>query len=83
RVPRFSAWAQNLCGMQFSILGYGDIIVPGLLIAYCHRFDVWTGSSKKVYYISCTIAYFLGMIVTFAVMLLSKMGQPALLYLVP
>lgn len=29
RVPRFSAWAQNLCGMQFSILGYGDIIVPG------------------------------------------------------
>lgn len=29
RVPRFLAWAQNLCGMQFSILGYGDIIVPG------------------------------------------------------
>ena len=28
-------------------------------------------------------AYFLGMIVTFAVMLISKMGQPALLYLVP
>ncbi|XP_062404860.1 signal peptide peptidase-like 2A isoform X3 [Sardina pilchardus] len=83
RVPRFSAWAQNLCGMQFSILGYGDIIVPGLLIAYCHRFDVWTGSSKRVYFFSCTIAYFLGMIVTFAVMLLSKMGQPALLYLVP
>ncbi|XP_041917626.1 signal peptide peptidase-like 2A isoform X2 [Alosa alosa] len=83
RVPRFSAWAQNLCGMQFSILGYGDIIVPGLLIAYCHRFDVWTGSSRRVYFICCTIAYFLGMIVTFAVMLLSKMGQPALLYLVP
>ncbi|XP_042560886.1 signal peptide peptidase-like 2A isoform X2 [Clupea harengus] len=83
RVPRFSAWAQNLCGMQFSILGYGDIIVPGLLIAYCHRFDVWTGSSKRIYFISSTIAYFLGMIVTFAVMLISKMGQPALLYLVP
>ncbi|KAG7242509.1 hypothetical protein INR49_020222 [Caranx melampygus] len=48
RVPRFLAWAQNLCGMQFSIL-----------------------------------AYFLGMILTFVVMLLSGMGQPALLYLVP
>lgn len=83
RVPRFSAWAQNLCGMQFSILGYGDIIVPGLLIAYCARFDIWSGSSKRIYFVSCTIAYFLGMIVTFAVMLLSKMGQPALLYLVP
>lgn len=30
-----------------------------------------------------TIAYLLGMIMTFAVMLLSGMGQPALLYLVP
>uniref|UniRef100_A0AAY4EKG7 Signal peptide peptidase like 2A n=1 Tax=Denticeps clupeoides TaxID=299321 RepID=A0AAY4EKG7_9TELE len=65
RVPRFSAIAQNLCGMQFSILGYGDIIVPGKIkIKYVH-------------------SYCLGMIVTFVVMILSKMGQPALLYLVP
>ncbi|XP_067351442.1 signal peptide peptidase-like 2A isoform X2 [Channa argus] len=83
RVPRFSAWAQNLCGMQFSILGYGDIIVPGLLVAYCSRFDVWTNSRKKIYFVSCCIAYLLGMMLTFAVMLLSGMGQPALLYLVP
>ncbi|XP_054472612.1 signal peptide peptidase-like 2A isoform X1 [Anoplopoma fimbria] len=83
RVPRFTAWAQNLCGMQFSILGYGDIIVPGLLVAYCSRFDVWINSRKKIYFVCCCIAYLLGMIVTFAVMLLSGMGQPALLYLVP
>ncbi|XP_038123659.1 signal peptide peptidase-like 2A isoform X2 [Cyprinodon tularosa] len=83
RVPRFSAWAQNLCGMQFSILGYGDIIVPGLLVAYCSRFDVWINSRRKIYFISCCIAYLLGMVLTFAVMLLSGMGQPALLYLVP
>nr|XP_054590475.1 signal peptide peptidase-like 2A isoform X2 [Nothobranchius furzeri] len=83
RIPRFSAWAQNLCGMQFSILGYGDIIIPGLLVAYCSRFDVWINSRKKIYFISCCIAYLLGMILTFAVMLLSGMGQPALLYLVP
>uniref|UniRef100_A0AAQ4R7H6 PA domain-containing protein n=1 Tax=Gasterosteus aculeatus aculeatus TaxID=481459 RepID=A0AAQ4R7H6_GASAC len=55
RVPRFSAWAQNLCGMQFSILGYGDIIIPGLMVAYCSRFDVWVNSSKKIYFISCCI----------------------------
>ncbi|KAM9860496.1 signal peptide peptidase-like 2A isoform 2-T2 [Aulostomus maculatus] len=83
RVPRFSAWAQNLCGMQFSILGYGDIIVPGLLVAYCSRFDVWVNSRRKIYFLSCCTAYLLGMITTFAVMLLSGMGQPALLYLVP
>uniref|UniRef100_A0A3B4A9K7 PA domain-containing protein n=1 Tax=Periophthalmus magnuspinnatus TaxID=409849 RepID=A0A3B4A9K7_9GOBI len=83
RVPRFSGLAQNLCGMQFSILGYGDIIVPGLLVAYCSRFDVWVNSRWKVYFISCCTAYLMGMIVTFTVMLLSGMGQPALLYLVP
>uniref|UniRef100_A0A673Z445 Signal peptide peptidase-like 2A n=1 Tax=Salmo trutta TaxID=8032 RepID=A0A673Z445_SALTR len=83
RVPRFSAWTQNLCGMQFSILGYGDIIVPGLLVAYCSRFDVWVNSPKKVYLFCCCIAYLCGMVLTFAVMLVTKMGQPALLYLVP
>lgn len=83
RVPRFSGMAQNLCGMQFSILGFGDIIVPGLLVAYCSRFDVWVNSRRKVYFFSCCTAYLMGMIVTFAVMLLSGMGQPALLYLVP
>uniref|UniRef100_A0A3Q4A8E1 PA domain-containing protein n=1 Tax=Mola mola TaxID=94237 RepID=A0A3Q4A8E1_MOLML len=83
RVPQFSAWPLNLCGMQFSILGYGDIIVPGLLVAYCSRFDVWINSRKKIYFVSCCIAYLLGLIMTFAVMLLSGMGQPALLYLVP
>ncbi|XP_050956652.1 signal peptide peptidase-like 2A isoform X2 [Labeo rohita] len=83
RIPQFSALAQNLCMMQFSILGYGDIIIPGLLVAYCHKFDVWMGNSRRIYFISCAVAYAVGLGVTFAVMLLSKMGQPALLYLVP
>nr|XP_057944593.1 signal peptide peptidase-like 2A isoform X2 [Doryrhamphus excisus] len=81
RIPRFSAWALNLCEMQFVILGYGDIIVPGLLVAYCSKFDVWINS--KIYFFSSCLAYLLGMITTFAVMVLSNTGQPALLYLVP
>uniref|UniRef100_A0A8C1HYU6 Signal peptide peptidase like 2A n=1 Tax=Cyprinus carpio carpio TaxID=630221 RepID=A0A8C1HYU6_CYPCA len=83
RIPQFSALAQNLCMVQFSILGYGDIIIPGLLVAYCHRFDVWMENSRRIYFISCAVAYAVGLVLTFAVMLLSKMGQPALLYLVP
>ncbi|XP_055030287.2 signal peptide peptidase-like 2A isoform X1 [Misgurnus anguillicaudatus] len=83
RIPQFFALAQNLCMPQFSILGYGDIIVPGLLVAYCHRFDVWMNNSNKIYFISCAIAYCVGLVLTFAVMLASRMGQPALLYLVP
>ncbi|KAJ8393102.1 hypothetical protein AAFF_G00067850 [Aldrovandia affinis] len=66
KVPRFSSWDQDTCGMAFSILGFGDLIVPGLLVAYCHRFDVWINSTKKVYFVSCTVAYLSGMVFTFA-----------------
>ncbi|XP_066184486.1 signal peptide peptidase-like 2A isoform X3 [Sylvia atricapilla] len=82
RVPRLEHSASTLCDLPFSLLGFGDIIVPGLLVAYCRRFDVQTRSSS-VYYISCTIAYAVGMVLTFIVLALMKMGQPALLYLVP
>lgn len=32
RVPQLFAVAQNLCMTQFSILGYGDIIIPGEIV---------------------------------------------------
>ncbi|XP_074862582.1 signal peptide peptidase-like 2A isoform X2 [Carettochelys insculpta] len=82
RVPRLEYSVLTLCGMPFSLLGFGDIIVPGLLVAYCRRFDVQTRSSS-VYYGSCTVAYAVGMVLTFVVLALMKTGQPALLYLVP
>ncbi|XP_053810247.1 signal peptide peptidase-like 2A isoform X4 [Vidua chalybeata] len=82
RVPRLEHSPSTLCDLPFSLLGFGDIIVPGLLVAYCRRFDVQTRSSS-IYYISCTIAYAVGMVLTFIVLALMKMGQPALLYLVP
>lgn len=49
------------------------------------KFQVYHVSLLLCVYLSLSLplAYLLGMIVTFAVMLLSGMGQPALLYLVP
>ncbi|XP_048337810.1 signal peptide peptidase-like 2A isoform X2 [Sphaerodactylus townsendi] len=82
RVPRLQFCTPMVCGLPFSLLGFGDIILPGLLVAYCHRFDVQT-SSSSVYYISCSLAYAVGMVLTFVVLSLMKMAQPALLYLVP
>ncbi|XP_072258525.1 signal peptide peptidase-like 2A isoform X2 [Pyxicephalus adspersus] len=82
RVPRFQYSAATLCDIPMSLLGFGDIIVPGLLVAYCKRFDVRTASSS-IYYISCTIAYAVGMVLTFVILMVMKTGQPALLYLVP
>ncbi|XP_062946672.1 signal peptide peptidase-like 2A [Cynocephalus volans] len=82
RVPKLIYFSvMSVCLVPVSILGFGDIIVPGLLIAYCRRFDVQSGSS--IYYVSSTIAYAVGMILTFVVLVLMKKGQPALLYLVP
>ncbi|KAM5172168.1 signal peptide peptidase-like 2A isoform 1-T1 [Mantella aurantiaca] len=82
RVPRLQYSAVTLCEIPMSLLGFGDIIVPGLLVAYCKRFDVRTASSS-IYYISCTIAYAVGMVLTFIILMVMKTGQPALLYLVP
>ncbi|XP_066198773.1 signal peptide peptidase-like 2A isoform X1 [Saccopteryx leptura] len=83
KVPKLAYFSvMSACVMPVSILGFGDIIVPGLLIAYCRRFDEQTGSSY-IYYVSSTIAYAVGMILTFVVLVLMKKGQPALLYLVP
>ncbi|XP_043820346.1 signal peptide peptidase-like 2C [Dromiciops gliroides] len=81
KVPRLSFSPLTLCDRPFSILGFGDIVVPGFLVAYCHRFDVQV-HSPRVYYMACTLAYAVGLLVTFLAMILMQMGQPALLYLV-
>lgn len=81
KVPRLRFSALTLCDQPFSILGFGDIVVPGFLVAYCHRFDV-QNHSRQVYFVACTMAYAVGLLVTFLAMLLMQMGQPALLYLV-
>ncbi|KAF4790298.1 Signal peptide peptidase-like 2B [Turdus rufiventris] len=59
-----------------------ELIPNCLLVAYCHRFDIQVQSSR-VYFVACTIAYGIGLLVTFVALALMQMGQPALLYLVP
>ncbi|XP_010373152.2 signal peptide peptidase-like 2B isoform X3 [Rhinopithecus roxellana] len=82
KVPRLNSSPLALCDRPFSLLGFGDILVPGLLVAYCHRFDIQVQSSRA-YFVACTIAYGVGLLVTFVALALMQRGQPALLYLVP
>ncbi|XP_061409380.1 signal peptide peptidase-like 2B isoform X1 [Lethenteron reissneri] len=82
KVPRLAPSELSVCSQPFSLLGFGDILVPGVLVVYCHRFDVHTNSSH-IYFVTSTIAYGLGLLVTFVALVLTRMGQPALLYLVP
>ncbi|KAG9480518.1 hypothetical protein GDO78_012142 [Eleutherodactylus coqui] len=82
KVPRLNSSPLALCDRPFSLLGFGDILVPGLLVAYCHRFDILIQSSR-IYFLACTVAYGIGLLVTFVALALMQKGQPALLYLVP
>jgi hypothetical protein len=69
------------------MLGYGDVVVPGLLIVLLRRFDVATGSPlRSSYFLASMIAYTVGMLLTDLALefeLFGSQGQPALLYLVP
>ncbi|XP_056334530.1 signal peptide peptidase-like 2 [Danio aesculapii] len=82
KVPRLNSSPLVLCDRPFSLLGFGDILVPGLLVAYCHRFDILMQTSQ-IYFLACTIGYGIGLLITFVALTLMQMGQPALLYLVP
>jgi len=72
--------------LEFSMLGLGDIVIPGIFIALLLRFDVKRCAEKKtskVYFYTCYIAYLLGLFSTVFVMHVFQAAQPALLYLVP
>jgi len=75
---------------QFSMLGLGDIVIPGFFIALLLRFDFKNSEQQKQikdfakpYFNSTFIAYILGLVTTMAVMHIFRAAQPALLYLVP
>lgn len=70
------------------MLGYGDVVVPGLLIMLLRRFDV--AMSRGIGVLSYTfwaiVAYVVGILLTDAALVYNiggSKGQPALLYLVP
>lgn len=80
--------------IELSLLGLGDIVIPGFFLALLLRFDAHNAnvpcfptdayaSFPKPYFHSCLIGYVLGMGMTMFVMIKFQAAQPALLYLVP
>lgn len=84
RVPHLS-WAGNSSRVgSYSLLGFGDILVPGLLVSYCHAFDLIHAIPFRLYFVASSVAYAAGLVITFVGLFLMRgMPQPALLYLVP
>uniref|UniRef100_A0A5B7A898 Putative signal peptide peptidase-like 4 n=1 Tax=Davidia involucrata TaxID=16924 RepID=A0A5B7A898_DAVIN len=80
KIPRmFDPWG------GYSIIGFGDIIIPGLLVAFSLRYDWLSKKSLRAgYFLWAMIAYGLGLLITYvALNLMDGHGQPALLYIVP
>ncbi|ESW96309.1 hypothetical protein KL918_000261 [Ogataea parapolymorpha] len=82
--------------VQMSILGLGDMIVPGLFISLCLRYDLYRYHElhpctefhhlqkiDKPYFYSALIGYTIGLISTVTVLHVFNRAQPALLYLCP
>lgn len=78
---------------KFSMLGLGDIVIPGIFISMCLKFDIdqslKKGSIKSIsdvslpYFNTAFLGYVAGMCATFAAMYIFDHAQPALLFLVP
>lgn len=80
KIPRmFDPWG------GYSIIGFGDILLPGLLIAFSLRYDWLSKKSLRAgYFLWAMMAYGLGLLITYvALNLMDGHGQPALLYIVP
>ncbi|XP_071919143.1 signal peptide peptidase-like 2 isoform X1 [Coffea arabica] len=80
KIPRlFDPWG------GFSIIGFGDILLPGLLIAFSLRYDCLAKKNLRAgYFLWAMFAYGLGLLITYvALNLMDGHGQPALLYIVP
>lgn len=76
-------------GGAFSLLGLGDIVIPGIFIALMLRFDAERSKKlglkhvQKTYFHACFVGYVIGLATTIVVLHVFQAGQPALLYIVP
>ncbi|KAL1803102.1 signal peptide peptidase [Daucus carota subsp. sativus] len=66
----------------YSMLGLGDIVIPGIFVALALRFDV-SRAKQSQYFKSAFLGYTLGLVLTIVVMNWFQAAQPALLYIVP
>jgi signal peptide peptidase-like 2B len=64
-----------------SLLGLGDMVLPGFFVAFCYNFDNLI--KTRVYFKTCFIGYCTGLIICMFCLVVYDSAQPALLYLSP
>lgn len=84
KIPYFQKTDVKVCSPIYGMIGFGDIVVPGLLVAYSAYFDTLAHPGKfKWYYLVSVISYAVGLVFTYIALNEMEVPQPALLYLVP
>jgi minor histocompatibility antigen H13 len=93
--PKSLAFASDA---GYTMLGLGDIVIPGTFIALALRYDYYRHAAAahdtplpasggagypKPYFTAALVAYVLGLVTTMSVMHVFRAAQPALLYLSP
>ena len=69
---------------EFTLIGLGDIVLPGLLICFALRFDDYKGLEWNTGYFAWTmVGYIVGLTVCEVVVGVFHIAQPAMIYLVP
>mmetsp|Transcript_11009 Transcript_11009/g.16459 ORF Transcript_11009/g.16459 Transcript_11009/m.16459 type:complete len:387 (+) Transcript_11009:62-1222(+) len=84
----FPWWVQDSESGKWknSMLGLGDIVIPGIFIALMLRFDLKRAGAKEgryPYFLVVMTAYAIGLCLTIFIMYTFNAAQPALLYLSP
>lgn len=82
--------------INYNLLGLGDIVLPGIIIALCLRFDLYNFHRTnprtefhhlqwypKAYFRNTLFAHLLGLILSMIAVNVYHRGQPALLYIAP
>lgn len=73
---------------KFTLLGLGDIILPGIYIALLSRAEAHVVSTKGLTVKpsltrACVVAYMVSIIIAMSILYIFRKGQPVLLYIVP
>jgi len=86
-VPIKLLWPKSVTfsgGRGYTMLGLGDVVIPGTFIGLGLRYDHdREGGKSKAYFYGTLVGYILGLVVTMGMVHVFGKAQPALLYLSP
>jgi len=70
-------------GVGFSMIGLGDIVLPGLFTAFLLRFDRGRNDANDLYFTTAMVGYAFGLAMCLLTLITFHAAQPAMFFLTP